>query len=78
MDPWKNRTQFSNVYFPNADELRSFKASLDVRLHGTPRLDHSILGFSQTFEGTANDQQVQGTVSVTSSKSEVAHSARSE
>ncbi|MBM3462773.1 MAG: transglutaminase domain-containing protein [Armatimonadetes bacterium] len=70
-DLYKQRIQFSNVYFPNAAALRTFDATLDVRLRGQPLLDRNIRGFSQKFNGTTTAGTVAGTVSVATSPVDV-------
>jgi hypothetical protein len=63
---YKNRVDFSNVYFPNANDLRNFKARLEVRINGVAHLSRDIQGFRQTFDGTVDDGTVKGTVDIAS------------
>lgn len=63
---YKNRVEFSNVFFPNASKLRSFSAQLDIRVGGQPLLDRDICGFKQRFKGSVSEGVVKGTVDVSS------------
>lgn len=71
---YKTRTQFSNVYFPDAERLRAFQAKLDVRLRGKPLVDRAVNGFTQKFNGDAGGGHVDGTVQVTTAVVDVRRS----
>lgn len=60
----RDRLGFSNIWFPDSAALRSFRATVDLKVSGQPSLTRSAGGYSQTFEGTLTDGAVKGTVTV--------------
>lgn len=64
VDLYRNRIQFSNVYFPNSESMRTLRADIDVRLHGNPVPQRQVKGYNEKFVGTSESGHVQGSVTV--------------
>lgn len=63
----REKLDFSNVYFPNANAIRSFRAGLTVKLTGHLDLNHQALGFKQSFDGTVVEGVAKGVIDVQTS-----------